>query len=276
MNTISIDNVFNYIPVGLRNQVADDDQIRSWSLQAARSLNFKHFQYVRDISFAVVENHQTVFPVDLKKIIKVKALKNSTLNESEVDILYNCCDIGDWELYPEGKTFAEACPIYHKLFVTSTFYKNCWEPVERVQNLADDYMCKIEFDGCDDVYSYDNQTGIAQFTFKSGVVAIVGYYNAKDANNNFLLPEEPIDLWQYMAAYVKARFFENQLVMGKQNQTTFYQMSRDEETKYRNSLRAKWTLMSSRSKNIEPIMSTKFLRYSQALLEYFSNYHNAG
>jgi len=270
MNTIPLDNVFNYIPKTLRDLVSDDDQIKSWALQAMQSLKYDHFQYVRDIAFYSVTNHKAVIDPDLKRFLKVYALRRDLITQSEVDALYNCCDT-EYEQYPENGTFAQMCPLYHRLFLTSTFFKNTWEPVKRVQNLTDDYFCNIEFTGCNDVFSYDSSTNIMQTSFASGVIAVVGYYHAKDADNNFLIPEEPQVLWRYMAAYAIARYLEDQELMGKQNIATLSQRWQDRETKFKNNLRATWNFMSSDSKNIQSIMSTKFLRNHQVLLEYIGN-----
>lgn len=276
METIKLDHIFNFVPTVLRDKMADDDQIKSWAMQAARSLNFKHFQYVRDIAFVQVTNHKATFPTGLKRIQKVHAFENSTLSTSEVDALYNCCsEDDDFTLYPEGKTFAEACPIYHRLFVTSTFWSNCWEPVKRVQNLTEDYLCKSEVNDCNLLYAYDNQTGIAQFSFKEGLVAVTGYYNNQDSDGDFLLPEEPTELWWYMSKYIESRWLQNRMYMGEQGLTTFYDTARKEETNYRNALRGIWTRMSFNPRNTEAIFSSRFLRHSQILMEHLANLYHA-
>jgi len=273
MDIIKLDHVFNFIPNTIRDQVSDDDQIRSWAMQAATSLNFKHLQYVRDIIFLTVENHQAVMPDDMKKILKIHAYQGSTLSESDVDVLYNCCDTSTFELYPDGMTFAEACPIYHRVYVASTFFQNNWEAVERVQNLADDYFCNVDNAGCNEVYSYNSSDRIAQFSFKTGLIAVTYYGLAQDSDGDVLMPEEPQDLWNYMSAYIVTKFLEDQELMGKPNVASMLDRWRDRETKFRNSLRAKWNLMSLRGSNIQSIISTRFLRNSQILLEYVSNAH---
>ena len=60
---IPLDNVFNYLPKTLRRELSDDDQIRSWALQALRTVNHGQ-RYIKDISFHDIENHRANLPDD--------------------------------------------------------------------------------------------------------------------------------------------------------------------------------------------------------------------
>lgn len=212
VSLIPLDNVFNYIPTNLRRELNDDNQIKSWALQALRTVNHSQ-KYVKDISFHDVTNHKVTLPDDVHKIYKV-SYANSEPTDLQVLSLCQCeaqTDSTYFDLDPD------CVPIYHNLFLNSDYYQSGFRPLAyKKTRLTDNYVCNVNWGGCHGFYSLDTTGTYMTISEKTGFVVIEYFAEPKDNDGNFLVPDV-VALWKGMAEYVKARFYENRTVLNEQN-----------------------------------------------------------
>lgn len=208
---VNIDKVFNYIPNTMREQLSDDSQIKSWALQALRTVEHSE-RYVKDVWFADVINHKVELPEDLHKIYKFSyAAQEPT--DLEIDSLCACKAQTDSANYILE---TNCLPVYHNLFLNSAYYKNTFSPMAyKKTRLTDYYVCNVQWGGCYGHYSLDSAGKVATVSEKSGFVAIEYFAEAKDEEGHFIVPDLE-QLWQGMAAWAKAKFFEENIFHSEQ------------------------------------------------------------
>lgn len=215
---INIDKVFNYIPKRLREELADDDQIRSWCLQALRRVNHSE-RYIKDVSFHDVENHKITLPTDLHKIYKVSYAITEPTDLQQLS-LCQC------EAQTDSSVFSlstDCVPIYHELFLTSDYYLQGFRPMAyKKTRLTDNYVCNVNWGGCYGFYSLNTTGSIMTLSEQSGFVVIEYFAEMKDDDGNFLVPDVEA-LWQGMASWVKAKFYEDRAIMSEQSSFQLYQ-----------------------------------------------------
>lgn len=212
-----LDNVFNYLPRTLRRELNDDDQIRSWALQALRRVHHSD-RYIKDITFHDITNHRISLPDDVKKVYKV-SYATSQPSQLEIDSLCRCEAQTDSSTY----TLEDDCvPIYHQLFLNSDYYHNTFKPMAyKKSRLTDNYVCNVNWGGCYGFYSLDTTGTVMTFSEKEGFVAIEYLAEIKDTDGNFLVPDIE-ELWQGLASWIKAKFFEERTIVSEQNSDQRY------------------------------------------------------
>lgn len=208
MEYVKLDHVFNYISPAIRQMFSDDEQFKSWALSAYRTLNDWRTRYVKDIYFADVVNHKAPLPPGRKRIISVRKFSDTyTSGEAFSELCQT-------EL-PNYDSFASPCPISAKYFLESNFYLNFWIPVIWAGNLEDNYLCRVQNESCNFVYSTKPGSETATFDFCEGTVVYEYYKNATDDSGNFLLPREPEVLWYYLGAFCSYKFWSFQYDLSK-------------------------------------------------------------
>jgi hypothetical protein len=200
---VKIDNVFNYIPDQIRNEMNDDAQIKSWVLQCLRTIHHQQ-RFIRDISFHEIENHKVYLPEDLHSIWKVSyAVRRPT--ELETERLCECeaqTDAANFDLDPD------CVSIYHELFITSDYYRNGFKPMAyKGKKLTDNYVCNVNWGGCHGFYSLNSTATIMNVSEASGFVAIEYNVEPKDTHGDFLVPDLP-QLWEALSKHVIAKYYE--------------------------------------------------------------------
>lgn len=214
---IPLDNVFNYLPTNLRREMNDDLQIKSWALQALRTVNHSQ-KYVKDISFNDILNHKVTLPDDLHQIYKV-----SYANESPTDLeILSLCQC---EAQTDSANYSletDCIPIYHNLFLNSTYYTSGFKTLAFKKNrLTDNYVCNVNWGGCDGFYSLDTTGTYMTTSYQTGFVAIEYFAEPKSEDGDFLVPDLP-QLWSGLAAWIKAKFYENRSILAEQNAYQLY------------------------------------------------------
>jgi len=220
MKLVPIDNIFNYLPKNLRRELSDDTQILSWALQALRTVNHSQ-KYVKDITFHEISNHKAYLPEDLHKVYKVSYAIREPDN-LEIDRLCECqpqTDAANFSLE------TNCIPLYHELFLTSNYYLTGFKPMAyKKTKLTDNYVCNVKWGGCYGFYSLNTSASIMTFSEQTGFVAIEYFAEPKNDDGKFLVPDVPA-LWNGLSAYVKAKFYEDRMIMSEQNSLQLYQQS---------------------------------------------------
>lgn len=229
---IPLDNVFNYLPKTLRRELSDDDQIRSWALQALRTVNHGQ-RYIKDISFHDIENHRANLPDDVYKIYKV-SYATSQPTDLQIDSLCRCTAQTDSANY----SLEDDCvPIYHQLFLNSDYYQSGFKPMAyKKTRLADNYVCNVQWGGCHGFYSLDSTGTVMTFSEATGFVAIEYFAEPKNDKGDFLVPDLP-QLWSGLAAWIKAKFYEERSIQAEQNSYQLYQSNLLEARQWLNEAR---------------------------------------
>jgi hypothetical protein len=225
MKYTEIGNIMNYLPSALKKQIADDDQIFSWTAQAYRKLNNIKHSFVKDIVFLEVKNHKAKLPTDHKRTLAASVLiKDPTYEE-----LTALCET---IVLPANNSFANPCPISYAAFTCSDFYKNNWQILSHVGNTVDDYLCRITPEFVNHVYSTTPGSDILTFDFLEGTVAIEYLAIPKNNFGDMILPELPEVMWQYLASFVKMMYWENERFLGTQGALREYTEYKIEQAGY--------------------------------------------
>lgn len=215
---IRLDNVFNYLPKTVRRELNDDDQILSWALQALRTVNHTN-KLVKSVSFHDIVNHKITLPVDLKKVYKVSYATEEP-DDLTISTLCSC------EAQTDSSTFTidkDCRPLYHRLFLTSDYYLKCFTPMQyKKVRLTDQYVCNVNWGGCYGFYSLNTTGTMMTFSEKSGFVVIEYFAEPKDDYGNFLVPDL-VSLWNGLADYITAKFYQDRAVQKEQNANQLYQ-----------------------------------------------------
>ena len=272
---IKIENIFNYLPDYVRDNMQDDDQILSFTLQGFKKLNFPTVKYIRKIIFLEVNDHNAVFPKDLKKIAKIKCYLGDCPENIINSFFSNCeCKEEGIEEITTNPREAKECTIYHDLFLRSDFYNNFWVPVIYKENFDNTYYCndKVDMRECSHTYSVTTDMELGRFSFKEGLIALEYYTDIKDGEGTFLLPKEPIMIWEYLSSYVKTRYWENRAGSKDQGAMSMYLNSKKESQIYLTELRSKLKFLTyNLRKDKEYLYGTqKFL----AIPQHIRNIHN--
>lgn len=275
----SLDNIFNYVPKTIRREQRDDAQIKSWALQAWKSL-YTPLRYVKDIIFLQVTDHKTDLPDCIKKIIRVTLLGDIN-NVEQVNSLYECActtPTGEEDIIPTGTLgFDTACNTYYRLFTSSKAYRECFTPLRYIGTWGDSFVCKGGYTTtCENTYTLvGNNTGI-QTSFKDGVIAIEYFSEMTDEEGNYMLPKSPEKLWQYLSAYVKARHWEERMSGREDGTYSLYQQYRMEEVNWGKEVRGYFNGKAIRFRNLEGIIygETDLIRVPQFVLERFNYFYN--
>jgi len=72
---LPIDNVLNYINRAVIREFGDNDQLKSWAIQAYKKLHIPGTQTVKDSEVMQVSNHKIQLPSNVKAITKLKLYK---------------------------------------------------------------------------------------------------------------------------------------------------------------------------------------------------------
>lgn len=201
MNYVPIDNIFNYLPRPVRTSMNDDDLIMGWALNAYTKENRKHTQYVRQIYFANIGSHKISIPSDYKDIHKISVLEES--NISGLIDLFNCAECEE----DRQENRENPCPITHRYFLNSSYYSsNAWKAMTKVAMLSDDFFCRVPSVSCKPLYFIKD--GEIFTSSSSGIVALDYYAYLKNSEGKFILPEEPAEMWQYLASAVERQYLQ--------------------------------------------------------------------
>lgn len=210
---IQLDAIFNYIPKTVREELADDDQIRSWALQVLKMINIPDARYEKAIHFDTIENHKVKLPEDLKKIYKV-----SFASQPPTDKEFNeFCRCGE----ENGVQVDKDCTtIYHHLFLNSTYYQSQYSPVAyKGIRLNSDYVCKVNWSGCYGFYSTDGN--YLTMSEPHGYVAVEYFAELKESGN-YLIPDIE-ELKLAMSHWVEAQYYRDRLSRAEANMGSMYQ-----------------------------------------------------
>jgi len=177
-------------------------QVFTWTGHALPETNI-------DASFIIVRNATTTLVYNTDYTIAGNVITITTHTPGDVynvTLLYN-----DNRSYPDE--------IYSiQRFVESSYYTSCWDTVTYIPNVSSKYLC--EEDECG--YSYTIKGEVASFSFESGIIAIEYYTSMKDDEGNFLIPDTPELLWQYLAKYVEERHWYERASMGEAGAVQMY------------------------------------------------------
>jgi len=213
---IQLDAVFNYIPKQVRQDLADDDQIRSWALQVLKMLRVPNSRYVKDIHFDQVVNHKVKLPANLKKIYKVSYAKEPPTNDQFNDFC-RC----------EGTTDSldvldqDCTQIYHHLFLSSDYYLSQYAPLAyKGMTLTDNYICNVNWGGCKGFYSIDTSRNYLTVSEQNGYIAIE-YFAEYTLDGKFMIPDLE-ELKLAMSHYVVAQYYRGRVTNAEANSNTLY------------------------------------------------------
>lgn len=237
MKRVPLDNLFNYLPRTLRRELSDDNQIRSWALQALRTVEHSQ-RYVKDITFHDIINHRINLPDDLHKVYKVSYASEEP-SDMDLENLCECTAQTDSTNY----SLEDDCvPIYHHMFLNSDYYRNTFKPMAyKKTSLADNYVCNVNWGGCHGFYSLNSTGTVMTFSEEDGYVAIEYFAEPKDGDGNFLVPDVPA-LWEGLSAWVKAKFYEERTIMSEQNSDQRRLQSMSEARTFLNDVRGQFKL----------------------------------
>lgn len=219
---LKIDNVFNYGLEAIRKQVNDDDQIKSWALQAIRGINLPNLHWVKDIEFLAVVNHQVLLPsfISPERIKSVKGLIQLSsggypgADAETVETITTTTSVytGSNEITMTSVTdviIDESNGVFNSIlsvYNDSTVFA----PFEKVMNVDPQYYCKVV--GTGGLY-YSVTDGMIITNVQEGTIA-VQYLRELKEDGDFVFPEQPAVMWEYMAAYVRTRFYLQMVDMG--------------------------------------------------------------
>lgn len=267
MEYTKIDNVFNYLPVTIRREQNDDDQIRSWVLQGWRNVATP-LRYVKRIILLNVEDHKTALPEGIHKIINVRRM--NVPSAEHVESLYEC----SCEPVVQTTGFDTPCSTYYRMFVFSKFYTESFGTMRYVGNWDDSFICKGGHTVlCGDTYSLTSDRNMIQTSFQDGVVSIEYFSEMIDSNEDFLIPKKPEILWQYLSAYVKSRHWENRLSTKEEGTMGLYQNYINMENNLLREVRGYFNGKAIRFNSLQGIIyaESEIVRIPQFLLEQFNN-----
>ena len=211
MELLPLDNIFNFIPRGVRIDQADDNALKSWAYQAYRKLNFPYLHYEKSIYFADVVDHKLALPSDIKRIYSVHFLWGE-LSSSNLDVLFNSTDTNT---LGENNSFAANVPITHKLYWHDEYFKDNWMPVEYAGPYDPTYFCKVVNMAASEQYTVNTARTELTFTFCDGTAAIVYERIITDEDSGeVLVPNDPVQIWEYLAAGVMSRYYNEKATFG--------------------------------------------------------------
>lgn len=209
-----IDNIFNFLPKELREDLGDDAQIKSWVLQALKDISHQD-RFIRDISFHEIDNHNVTLPEDLHSIWKVSyATRQPT--ELETSRLCEC------EAQTADSIFTldpECVTIYHELFLRSEYYNTAFRPLKyKGKKLTSNYVCNVNWSGCHGFYSLNSTASILTTSFQTGFLAIEYNTELKDTTGNYLIPDL-YQLWEGLANHVLSKYWLSKSIRSPQLRT---------------------------------------------------------
>jgi hypothetical protein len=205
MDRISLDNIFNYIPSGIRKAQNDDDQLKSWAMQAFRLFNFNNMKYVKDIISVEVKNHKFKLPIVVKKIDTVDFLGMDNIAVYE-QLLVD---------YPELDI----------TYLDKNQYKDIFYSLRPVQPQAYNYYCKVEDNK--NIYAPTDDPRVYQVPYLEGCV-LVQFYREYAKDDDILLPEEPEVLWMFLSSYVQMKHWEDRKSYKEEGSNQQYQQAQFE------------------------------------------------
>lgn len=222
VNMIPLENVFNYIPNNLRRTYNDDDQILSYALQAWRNIGVPA-RYIKDIAFLEVKDHKADIPEDTFKIVSVWKIKD----DADFSYLYDCADEPE-HVITEFDTY---CTINYRLFKTKE--TDNFERLKYAGNYGDSYVCLEAHKGhCGETWSVSVATRQIQTSIKDGIIMMYYFKEPKNEEGQFLLPATPIVLWEYLAASVCTKIWEDRLSIKEESSAGIYVEYKRQQTNY--------------------------------------------
>lgn len=243
---LSLDNVFNYGISAIRTQINDDDEIKSWALQAIRGIHIRNLHYVKDIEFLTVVNHQVKLPDEISpsRIQTVKGLiaVQSAYPGSDTEVtetlttttsLYTgatditMTTVTDTIETSSNSIFNSVLSVYNDATV--------FLPMEKVMNVDPNYYCKVVSDS--GLY-YSVTDGMIITNVLEGIIA-VEYDRELKEDGDFMFPEDPTVMWEYMASFVRTRYYRQMLDMGKMEYRALYKDSQLETASFLTSAKNK-------------------------------------
>ena len=243
---VPIDYIYNYVSPLVRSNINNDVQILEWALNAYR--NFESpIRFKNDIVFLKVLGHKTEIPQYIHRITKAKWL-NKSPSETQLSELYSCVECKEPATVTER--FDAKCPFNHRLFITSSFYNDCWEPVNYIGEYCKNFICKVKFyEGCEN-YTTDTLNKTITTTFKEGILALEYEKEIQDIEGNYMLPKLPNILWEYLNKVVLCKYWEGQMQVGVQNAHGLYQLYRQESSTLESAVRGRLIAMSIKVENV--------------------------
>lgn len=176
--TYTLHNVLNYIPSSIKNNVADDDKLLSYAYQALEKLHLFETTFIKDIAFAGASNHKVLLPEDFRRIDKVKLL--TTFNYNWVDFT-----------------------------IQDLFTKEVWIEMTSISPTSLNYITSVDFQDTQYLYTITNNE--LYTSCESGCIAIEYFKLNSNCVNEIQLPKDPQELWEYMANYALARYWESMM-----------------------------------------------------------------
>ena len=206
MNFAPIEKVFTFLPKNLIEEENDNIQLISWALQALRMLEIVQ-RYERKICVLEIKNHKVKLPLGFYKLNSV----THQLDHCEEDLnklIYETKEKFDCECENTTEGICKL-PISYSLFLSSEYYKNNYQPLKYqgivtdfLSNCFTNYPCQNTFSITTDGYIYTN--------LKEGFLCI-DYQTEITNGEGFLVPDD-IDLFRYLAKYIKYFHFENRSI----------------------------------------------------------------
>lgn len=223
---IKLDSIFNYFPKRLREQIADDDQIRSWALQVLKMVKIPNARYIKDIHFDEVVNHKVELPNNLKKIYKVSFAKNPPSDKEFYDFCQ--CDGTD---EPTEVLDEDCTRIYHQLFLDSEYYRSSYRPMSyKGMRLTDNYVCNVNWGDCYGHYSL-NSTGKYLTTSESSGYIAIEYFAELMDGEDYLIPDIE-ELKLAMSHFAEAQYYRNNVGFAEQNSNQLYMQNLQQAKTY--------------------------------------------
>jgi len=211
-NLLSIENIFNYLPRVIREEVNDDTQILSWALQGLRTIE-SPARYIKEIWFTKVNNHTAPLPKGLHKIYKV-----SFSTVEPIDGFCRCQGSDD----PDMSIEKDCVSIFHTLYLNSYRHTHGWQTLAyKGFSLSSQYVCKVSWGACKGYYSLTSNLSHIRTSFESGFLAVEYLAEAKDEEGNFLAPDIT-QLWLGLSHYIQAQYYNDRAAMAEQNANNLY------------------------------------------------------
>jgi hypothetical protein len=220
-NYKKLDYVLNFIPTSLQEDQKDSEQWLSWALQYLRKVNSDD-RFVTDIAVLELDKHKACLPKGLKKIKAISMMPQEIEDSFRASSYNSYLDVGPetvlWQGEVSEQNDAEVAPtLYYQLYLQALNSMNTWRPMKYVGAINNkDYFTTecwkhINNENCSNCYNEFSITtdGCLMTSIEEGMICVMYTSEAKDDKNNFLAPEEPLELWQALAHYAISQYWLN-------------------------------------------------------------------
>lgn len=235
-----LSNVLNYIPKSLQNDLNDSEQWQSWALQALRTVLFND-RYINDIALIEIIDHRACLPDGIKRITSIE-MYDGNATEAEIAALLSQ---NKYDSYLDDNTpmalgqgedsevsYSDSSYLlYHQIFLASSLFQNRFKPMRYIGKtnnknfFSSSCWARINSKNCLDCFNeFSITTDKCLLTeAKTGWVCIQYEREPKDSDGDFLVIEEPIQLWQGIANYAIAQYWLEQTGYNKQGAYSLFE-----------------------------------------------------